>query len=96
MFTFCKARWARWKKPDRKVTKYQKTKIWDERNINLITVLYSCTISYFETKKKWKENHSTIIKKNQKTKIWDEQKQMAERLNHIANKEKQKLVENFL
>ena len=38
MFTFCKARWARWKKQKEnhatKVTKNQKTKIWDERNKN--------------------------------------------------------------
>ena len=35
-FAFCKARWARWKKRKEyhatKVTKNQKTKIWNERN----------------------------------------------------------------
>ena len=43
MFKFCKTRWARRKKPERKSrnwidqnTKNQKTKIWDERNVRLV------------------------------------------------------------
>ena len=38
MFTFCRARWARRRRNEKKITqlklaKYQETKIWDERNI---------------------------------------------------------------